>query len=74
MKTLFNQKDNTAKVLSNAAMKQVLGGIEEDKSPENGGCRFRCSGWRPNVYRGIDSCLYASGSCNGDSLAECICD
>lgn len=74
MKALFNKEDKAVKVLSNSAMKNVLGGYEEDKSPETGTCRIRCSGWPAGQYIATGDCLWNPGAECGGSYDECICD
>lgn len=74
MKTLFNQNENAAKVLSHSAMKNVLGGYNEDKSPEEGGCRIHCTGWPADQYIGTDDCLRNPGAECGGDYDECICE
>lgn len=75
MKTLFNPNENAAKILSHSAMKQVLGGYDEEESRDDGGvyCRIRCTGSKKEGSI-IDCWTEAGTYCGGSGFDYCSCD
>lgn len=73
MKALFNPNENTAKVLSHSAMKQVLGGYGEESSPEGFTCRVRCTGWSEGKYSHVSNCDKDADDRCEEGYEDCYC-
>ena len=74
MKKIFENQGDALRVLSNSAMKNILGGTQPQESTEDGVCRVHCANWDDNLYVRIGDCAsLAQDKCRGE-VEHCFCE